>query len=115
MLWHGWLPKLSGVNGASPWAADASESAGYLVEVCAWSVTLLVFLQNGVTSVEFDAVEAASLLPDYPNVWTDGSLVLDQFDWCFLVRCWVFCSSALFPAGSGSVVGAMLIRVRPVG
>ena len=23
---------LSGVNGASPWAADASESAGYLVE-----------------------------------------------------------------------------------
>ena len=24
---------LSGVNGASPWAADASEGAGYLVEV----------------------------------------------------------------------------------
>ena len=33
LLWHGWLPMLSGVNGASPWAADASESAGYLVEV----------------------------------------------------------------------------------
>ena len=33
LLWHGWLPKLSGVNGASPLAADASESAGYLVEV----------------------------------------------------------------------------------
>ena len=30
---HGWLPMLSGVKGASPWAADASESAGYLVEV----------------------------------------------------------------------------------
>ena len=28
--------------------------------------------------VEFDAVEAASLLPDHPNVWTDGSLVLDR-------------------------------------
>ena len=28
LLWHGWLPMLSGVNGA-----DASESAGYLVEV----------------------------------------------------------------------------------
>ena len=26
--WHGWLPMLSGVNGASLWAADASESAG---------------------------------------------------------------------------------------
>ena len=33
LLWHGWLPMLSGVNGASPWAADSSESAGYLVEV----------------------------------------------------------------------------------
>ena len=32
LLWHGWLPVLSGVNGASPWATSASESAGYLVE-----------------------------------------------------------------------------------
>ena len=32
LLWHGWLPMLSGVNGASPWAADASESAFYFVE-----------------------------------------------------------------------------------
>ena len=30
---HGWLPVLSGVNGPSPWAVDASESAAYLVEV----------------------------------------------------------------------------------
>ena len=28
--------------------------------------------------VEFAAVEAASLLPESPNVWTDGSLVLDR-------------------------------------
>ena len=27
LLWHGWLPMLSGVNGASPWAVDAFESA----------------------------------------------------------------------------------------
>ena len=32
LLWHGWLPMLSGVCGASPWAAGASESASYLVE-----------------------------------------------------------------------------------
>ena len=32
LLWHGWLPMLSGVNGASPWAASASESASYFVE-----------------------------------------------------------------------------------
>ena len=43
LLWHGWLPMLSGVNGASPWALDATESA-----------------------------------PDHPNVWSDGSLVLDK-------------------------------------
>ena len=33
LLWHGWLPMLSGVNGASPWAVDATESASYLLEV----------------------------------------------------------------------------------
>ena len=33
LLWHGWLPLLSGVNFASPCAVDASESAAYLVEV----------------------------------------------------------------------------------
>ena len=33
LLWHGWLPMLSVVKGASLWAVDASESASYLVEV----------------------------------------------------------------------------------
>ena len=33
LLWHGWLPVLSGVPGASPWATGAAESARYLVEV----------------------------------------------------------------------------------
>ena len=32
LLWHGWLPLLSGVNGACPWAADSSQSAGKMVE-----------------------------------------------------------------------------------
>ena len=26
----------------------------------------------------YDEVEVASSMPDYPNVWTDGSLVLDR-------------------------------------
>ena len=57
---------------------------------------LLVWLLNGVPLVvaldgyssslcaewgppdEYDEVEAASLVPDHPNVWFDGSLVLDQ-------------------------------------
>ena len=27
---------------------------------------------------EYDRVEVASLMPDHPNVWSDGSLVLDR-------------------------------------
>ena len=43
LLWHGWLPVLSGVNGASPWAADASESASYLVETALGQYSSLIF------------------------------------------------------------------------
>ena len=70
LLCRGWLPMLSGVNWASPWALDACESAlgqystGMVAE---WS-----------PSGEYDSVEAASLVPDHSNVWSDGSLVLDE-------------------------------------
>ena len=67
LLWHGWLPRLYGVKGASPWAVDAAGCAGYLVEsalgryssglLAAWSLPF-----------DFDAVKASSLLPDHPNV-----------------------------------------------
>ena len=77
LLWHGWLPMLSGVNGASPWAVDASESAAYLVESALGrcSSGLISDLR---LSDEFDHDGAASSLPDHPDVWTDGSLVLDH-------------------------------------
>ena len=77
LLWHGWLPMLSGVNGASPWAADASESAAYLLEVALGRYSSGLFAEWS-PSDEFDAVQAASSMPDHPNVWTDGSLVLDR-------------------------------------
>ena len=32
LLWHGWLPMLSVTNRGSPWAADAFDAAGYMVE-----------------------------------------------------------------------------------
>ena len=76
LLWHGWLPMISGVNGASPGAADASESAGYLVQVALgrYSSGLLAewSLPDG-----FDDVEAAFRVPDAPDVW-NGGLVLDR-------------------------------------
>ena len=40
--------------------------------------TLLVFVLNGVLLLSMMRFEAASLVPDHPNVWSDGSLVLDQ-------------------------------------
>ena len=76
LLWHGWLPTLSGVNGASRWAADASESAGYLVQVALGRYSSGLVAEWS-TSDEFDEAGAASSLPDHPTVWTDGSLVLD--------------------------------------
>ena len=77
LLWHGWLPMLSGVNGASPWAVDASESASYLVEVALGRYSSGLITEWS-PSDEFDEAGAASSMPDQSNVWTDGSLVLDQ-------------------------------------
>ena len=62
LLWHGRLPLFSGVNGASPWAADASESAVHLVEVALGRYSPGV-LADGSPSDGFDAVEAASRMP----------------------------------------------------
>ena len=44
LLWHGWLPLLSGINGGSPWAQSPAEGA--VMEV--WLMTrCLVFLLRG--------------------------------------------------------------------
>ena len=68
---------LSGVNGASPWAAHSSEGASYLVE------TSLGHYSSGLASGwalpdGFCADEVSALVPDSPNIWSDGSLVLDS-------------------------------------
>ena len=77
LLWHGWLPMLSGVNGASPWAVDASESAAYLVEVSLGRYSADVLCSWDLPG-SFDHDFAASSLSDRPDVWTDGSSVLDR-------------------------------------
>ena len=68
---------LSGCNGASPWAGTASESAHYLVETAlgGYSSRLISYWNppDG-----YDPVAVSGIVPDYPNVWTDGSLVLDK-------------------------------------
>ena len=51
--------------------------AAYLVEVALGRYSSGLIDEWGL-SVEFDRDSAASSLTDHPDVWTDGSLVLDQ-------------------------------------
>ena len=78
LLWHGWLPRLSLVS-----MEPLLGLLMLLIVPVVWlslrlAGILLVFLLRGVSLFDFDAVDAASLLPDHPNVWTDGSFVLDR-------------------------------------
>ena len=68
---------LSGVNGVSPWALDATESAAYLVEMALGRYSSS-WVAEWDPSGDFDPDDAAASLTDHPDVWTDGSLVLDQ-------------------------------------
>ena len=77
LLWHGWLPLLSGENGASPWAETAAQGAGNLLERALVSYSSRLLFEWSLSG-EFDATDAALRLLDNPNVCTDGSLVLDK-------------------------------------
>ena len=77
LLWRGWLPQLSGVHCASPWAASAAESAVCQVEVALGGYSSHLCTEWG-PPAGYDEVEATFLVPDHPNVWSDGRLVLDQ-------------------------------------
>ena len=77
LLWHGWLPLLSGVNGGSPWADNPREGACNLLEC-----TLGRYCSGALTEwqlpVGFDAEGAARRVAAEPDVWTDGSMVEDE-------------------------------------
>ena len=77
LLWHGWLPTLSGVNRGSLWAENPAEGAGNLLESALGAKTsdLLVDWQ---LPLGFDAESAVGRIPAEPDVWTDGSLVEDK-------------------------------------
>ena len=107
LLWHGWFPMISGVHGASPWAADASESACYMVEVALerYSSDLLA---GWVPSDEYDEVEAASSMPDHPMSGLMVALFLIML-LVFLLLVLAFLLIFLRSAGVG-VGGVMLIE-----
>ena len=64
LLWHGWLPQLSGVNCASPWAASADESAVCQVEVALGGYSSGLCTEWG-PPAGYGEVEAAFLVPDH--------------------------------------------------
>ena len=74
LLWHGWLPLLSGVNGGSPWTEGHAESAVHRPE-CALGSYDSGLLTEWHSPVGFDAEGAAGHVLEEPDVWTDGSLV----------------------------------------
>ena len=75
LLGHGWLPMLSGSNGVSPLAGSAFDSANYLVEAALGGYSSRL-VTDWHPPDEYDPVTC--IVPDYPNVWTDGSLILDK-------------------------------------
>ena len=96
LLLHGWLPALACAGGASPWAASVDDVA------CAELERLLGSYSEGVCrewvpSDQFLDSVASSDVSDHPDVWTDGSFVLDELSgvgiggyllsqvWCWLV------------------------------
>ena len=77
LLWHGWLPLLSGINGGSPWAQTPAEGAVSLLE-CALGRYSSCQLSEWRLPSGFDVEGAARRVADGPDVWTDGRLVDDK-------------------------------------
>ena len=77
LLWRGWLPLLSGLNGGSPWAESPAEGAGNLLE-CALGPYTSDLLEPWQLRVGFGAEGAAEGVAAEPDVWNDGSLVQDK-------------------------------------
>ena len=77
LLWHGWLPLLSGANLGSPWARDLSHGAGNLLESALGSYSSSLLLDWRLP-VGFDAESACLQVAMEPDVWTDGSRVEDR-------------------------------------
>ena len=86
LLWHGWLPALSGADDGDPWAVDAADVASKRLEVALGSYVGVSQEPGG----EFSLVDDDVPLADAPDVWSDGSLVLDGFSGIGVAGCGVY-------------------------
>ena len=74
LLWHGWLPALSGSTFGNPWAEDATRKARNQLEAALGSYVDAhrhPFDDFRLGERDFD-------VGDGPFVWSDGSLVVDK-------------------------------------
>ena len=86
LLWHGWLPALSGADDGDPWAVDAADVASKRLEVALGSYVGGERAPGG----EFSLAEGDAPLVDAPDVWSDGSLVLDSCSGIGVAGCCVY-------------------------
>ena len=116
LLWSGWLPLLSGVNGASPWAGSADDGvlAIYLLECSMRSYSSHLLLEGDVLD-GFDRDGALRHMLDNSNVCVcgfGGVLVLDRVSGALLGPVCMFTCLVMHGgiAGEGTLIWCSLPR-----
>ena len=71
MLWHGCLLGLNGIHSRGPWATSFGDLDSFHLERCLGAYP--VGFAGAWTPEYWDADDIALDLPEYPNIWTDGS------------------------------------------
>ena len=72
LLWHGWLPGLNGIDNRDSWATSFGDLASFHLERCLGAYR--VDCTGSWTPPEYwDAADIALEMPEYPDIWTDGS------------------------------------------
>ena len=89
LLWHGWLPALACSGGASPWCTSDDDVADARLERMLGSYCESV-CREWVPSDHFLADLATSDVSDHPDVWIDGSFVLDELSGVGVGGCGVY-------------------------
>ena len=72
LLWHGWLPGLSGLSDKDPWASSFGDPAFGYLELCLGAYPV-DFSRSWTPPEYWDADDIALEMSEHPNVWTDGS------------------------------------------
>ena len=86
LLWHGWLPALSGSDFGSPWAEGADDFASKRLEVALGSYVDEGLHDDGDFLIGGDQRELAAA----PDVWSDGSLVVHEVSGVGVAGCGVY-------------------------